>query len=650
MNTRELLFRFLGKETISPAAKKAGDSVKKLGDDFKATAEDSKRLDREIEKSKANLAQLAVAFARTQDATERVDLSRSIRKQQSELRKLTKAKDLVAEFAEAGAKAANGFGAQFVTRVGPILARAPMHPAGLAIGAALAAGILPPLMAALGGAVLATAVAGAVVGGVVLASRDVRVKQAGRDLGETVMSDLDDIGARFVGPTLKAIGILKEGWRDVRSDVDGAAAAASRFVEPLTRGVVGLVRELLPGLRSGLEKAGPIARELELGFTRVGRTVGELFRQLGENSSEGAAGLRWVFLAIDDIVKVTGWAIDKFGDWLRGMLMIADAAGKVASMWSWIPVLGDQIDRSNSHIDEMRAALDGSGEAGETAGANIFDGLKKAADGASSANREVKSLTETLRELREQTASAIDAEIAFERSLDDVAAAAKKANGGIDLNTEAGRRNMEQLRSLHESTKRYADAIRERTGSEDQAAAVTEKGRKAFIANAQAMGVSKKEAKDLATQLFGIPNISREVTVKTDSAAHNVRTLRGLIAAIKSKRVVITAVTRSEGRAVPIGDGIGGRASGGPVKKGQTFWVGERGPELVTFSRDGWVHDAQKSKRMTAPKMLPANRSSGGGSSNQPPVVQIDLTGGEEAYKTWIRSMLRRNPNLLVVG
>jgi len=38
----------------------------------------------------------------------------------------------------------------------------------------------------------------------------------------------------------------------------------------------------------------------------------------------------------------------------------------------------------------------------------------------------------------------------------------------------------------------------------------------------------------------------------------------------------------------------------GPSASGAPYWVGEKGPELVTFGRSGYVHDAATSARMGA--------------------------------------------------
>lgn len=42
----------------------------------------------------------------------------------------------------------------------------------------------------------------------------------------------------------------------------------------------------------------------------------------------------------------------------------------------------------------------------------------------------------------------------------------------------------------------------------------------------------------------------------------------------------------------------GARASGGPIKAGGSYLVGEKGPEVVTFGQSGYVHDALNSMKM----------------------------------------------------
>lgn len=58
------------------------------------------------------------------------------------------------------------------------------------------------------------------------------------------------------------------------------------------------------------------------------------------------------------------------------------------------------------------------------------------------------------------------------------------------------------------------------------------------------------------------------------------------------------APTASSAGMVSIGASAPARAAGGPIVGGRTYLVGEEGRELITPSRDGYVHDAAATRRM----------------------------------------------------
>ncbi|MCX4474782.1 hypothetical protein OOK41_31475 [Micromonospora sp. NBC_01655] len=255
---------------------------------------------------------------------------------------------------------------------------------------------------------------------------------------------------------------------------------------------------------------------------------------------------------------------------------MADAGFR--ALWGWNPLFSDRIDDGRAKVDELKGALGSTAVIGKIAGDETADGLRKVDEAAGSATAEVKSFQEQLRELRDQNLAVIDTEIAFERSLDDTAAAAKRASGGVETNSEVGRKNREVLNGLVRDTKAHAQAVLERT-DEDQAACGDRAGPRRRSSALRGDGEKYcRRAEELAAEMFGIPNIEREVKVDTSQAEHDLKTVRGLIAAIRSKRVVITTqhnevVVRSEGRNVPIGTGIGGQRwrTGQPVRR--TGWV-----------------------------------------------------------------------------
>jgi hypothetical protein len=65
----------------------------------------------------------------------------------------------------------------------------------------------------------------------------------------------------------------------------------------------------------------------------------------------------------------------------------------------------------------------------------------------------------------------------------------------------------------------------------------------------------------------------------------------------------------------------GMRASGGPVRAGGAYLVGEYGPEIVTFAKSGFVHDAQ-----TTSAMMASPRTVGDGAGQ--PVSRVIHMGG----------------------
>jgi hypothetical protein len=85
--------------------------------------------------------------------------------------------------------------------------------------------------------------------------------------------------------------------------------------------------------------------------------------------------------------------------------------------------------------------------------------------------------------------------------------------------------------------------------------------------------------------------ISKTVQITANVAGEGaVRSLIGAISSVVSKTVNIVANV--------IGNPFG-RASGGPVLSGQTYLVGEKGPELLTIgSTSGFVTDAQRTRRV----------------------------------------------------
>ncbi|WP_425874310.1 hypothetical protein [Micromonospora sp. DT62] len=569
---RELLFSFLGKETISPAANKAGGSVKKLGDNLQDTEDAAKKLDREMDLVKGSLADLAVQFARTDDAAQRVDLVKGMRDQQRELSKLVKAKKFLPDLSDAGDSAAKGFAASFVGRLGPLVASAPLGPAGAAAGGVLAASAAPVIGGAVAAALVGGAATGGVIGGLTLAAKDPRVKAAGSSLGQAVMDDLEDFSEVFVSPAVEGIGIIRQEWKAASGDVKGILDASARYVVPLTRGLTGLAREALPGIREAVVKAAPVIREISTGLPRLGRAIGDVFSDSADNADDAAAAIHGVFLALEQVVRIGGTAVNTLTSMVEPVAKVGQATSRVQDfLLGWIPGLGEV---TNSWVENWDSMANAHNEATAEM-ARQQDFLRKNLGASADAARgQASALDELADELRAQT----DPAFALIEAQNDLKEAQQGYNEAV---SEHGRKSPEAQEALRKMAL-AAIAVQSATG----AAAGTMNGSlsPALLATLRSAGFTEAELRDLEKQF------------KTAKAAGE--------KFAKNYQATVTTVYREVGRAVPITNeyqsGIGGRAKGGPVKAGTPYIVGEEGPELITPSRDGYVHTAKETARMMA--------------------------------------------------
>lgn len=97
-------------------------------------------------------------------------------------------------------------------------------------------------------------------------------------------------------------------------------------------------------------------------------------------------------------------------------------------------------------------------------------------------------------------------------------------------------------------------------------------------------------ARDLGYKVETLPNGHIKVTADTSQADGALDALGMKIGALGSQLTGnLSAV---------VGIAVGGRASGGDVFAGQTYMVGEQGPEMVTFPADGYVSNATRTRQM----------------------------------------------------
>ncbi|MGN9802071.1 hypothetical protein [Micromonospora sp. L32] len=685
---RDILINLLGKETVSPAAAKAAAGVEKLGDRMDATADDAAKLDREIEQAEKSLRDLAVAYARTGDAAERLDLAKQMRKQQTELRKLTKTRGFLPDFGEAGTEAASQFGMSFVARLGPLLARAPMagmNPAALAIGAPLAAGAAVVVGTAVAGAVVGGVGLGGVVGGLKLAARDARVKAASKSLGDDVGAMMGRASVSFVPETLNAIEIVRKGALDMEPDFRRAFGAASDYVEPLTRGLMDAAHNAMPGIVKAMESAGPVIDAVADGMRDIGSAVGDSLSDLSEYADEGARSLRLLFTVVDYGIRATS-------DLLEGTAMLYGLSEKMAAVWSGnIPLLAGMV------VEEKNADAAARGLAGGLTG--VMDTAVLAAGGTFALSERQKILNGDMREgiaaagglsaafnvLNGAALSSREAESQYQAAIDAVTASIKANGTTLDLNTAKGRANDQAIRNLIGTVDAKAQAVYDETlATKGQAAAETaakgvyEQGRTQLIKNLTAILGNKDAAIALADKIMKIPKQwgTKVTTPGMGAAIEAAKRLKARIDEIDRRIDIKATLTTSYGGGAHTGQGYStGMSEGGPVigrgPKGvdsepRLLAPGEHVLTAAEVDAAGGHSGVERIRsalrsggstgRADAPVMAGAVSRRSGPVTMAAPILQINAgnaSGLERVFLAWLVGAIRDgggNPNVLGLG
>lgn len=584
---RDLLINLLGRETVSVAAKKAAAGLEDVGDEMDDAARAAGKLDRQIDDLKRSLAALAVQSALTGD----VDVTKQIRAQERELRRLTKDRRLIGSMAKLGAEAGEAAGKTTIRTFGEALGALPSEIKGAAIVAGVAIGVAsaPGITAAISGAVLAGLGGGAVAAGIAAAIQDPAVKAEGQSLGALLKAELIDAGKAFRGPTLSAIRDIRGQVAGIGDDLEAAFAPAARFVQPLTRGFTGLIKNVIPGLAAGIAAAGPVIAVLEKHLPRIGTAVTDAIESIAEHSDNAAAAFETLLQIIEGTVRVGGaviaWLTDAY-DWV---LKIQLAAGLTAQTFlGWVPFVGGTIADFNTATADALATANAAKKASEDGGQGLAEGWLGAASAAGEASEQFETLAEMIDRVTGENISAERAAIRLEEAIDAATESVKENGAGIDINTAKGRANRDALLDIAAAANASAAAILEQTGSTQQASEATTRGRTAFLAAATAMGVEKAEAKRLADMLFGIPGkVITRADLDKAAAERKIKGLLDWIDRIPSSKTITVNVRAGQRSGVGGLGGLpfshGGRIEGpGPKGVDSVPILGAPGEHVLT--------------------------------------------------------------------
>jgi DNA repair exonuclease SbcCD ATPase subunit len=353
-----------------------------------------------------------------------------------------------------------------------------------------------------------------------------------------------------------------------------------------------------------------------------------------ETASDGTVNRDAVldfFEALDEVTQKTAGGIDKARESLRSIAQEAEAAGKLTA--DELTSLLEQIANAKTP-EELQAVF-----------AKLNELLGVTTSQAKAAADEMQRLIDLIDKLSNSERDADEASRRLAETRDRVTASFTENGAGIDANTEAGRKNADAIQAQIEASERLAEAqalldptgqqstltlLAQRVALEELAAqgllTAEELARLIDIYNLTDQDIQATVSADVSAAEASLAEVQAEFNKVKDDLETPVQTeIQALIdqgkyaeaeaklAQLERDRVVsikATITTAVGGVVAEVekvtgidinANGVIGRAAGGPVWPGQPFLVGEDGPELGFFPRNGQIIDAETTERLLSP-------------------------------------------------
>ena len=539
------------------------------------------------------------------------------------------------EMAAAGKVAASG-ASSTLTSLGDIgkNLKGSLLPIAIGAGAAFA----PVIGAAVGAAVIGAVGAGGIVGGIVLASKDVRVDAAWRALGSSLGKQLSDDSSVFVGPLLGAADQFEASFRRVEPGISRIFTNLSRSVGPLAGGTGGFVEKLAPGLERLSEAAGPFFEEFGRDLPELGDAIGDFSTSIADAGPEITQFLHTAMDDIGEFVRETGDLINVLANINAAMDDFSHQQGNVFS-----PMNG-------MSPADMRRLWDGATGSGLSARAigplpdkesllrpnDMSDVLNQMTSTAKQwkqamedATRAVKQQDDALHALANTVNGSISAEVAWEQAWDDLTDAVAANGHTLDAHTQAGRDNLAVVEASISAADRTYTANRNAGMGVEEATAAYNRQIGKLRDHMMQLGFNKQAVDDLIGRLRAVPDIKPKVTMDgVKSATADVMKLAYEVMGLPNVTRTVTYITGSR----QLGSAY---ASGTDYAPGGMAWVGEEGPELMYVPRGAQIWPHGQSMQMASAPGYAGGVGTGGGNT-----APINIYGGGlgEVVMAYIRS------------
>lgn len=580
-----------GEHSTARGLKNVGDSAERAGDDFQSMAKDAGFLDKRIGELRGEIKGLIVEFDRTGD----LDLIKKINAGNRQLNLVGRLKkqfaNLSGELAEEGVKVGAKVGVKVGESIMSQAAHAMMGSRAMLIGGLVGLGAIasPFLGAAISSAVLGGVGTGGIIGGVALAAQDVRVQDEAKKLGTHLAEAFKDAGQPLVAPTIQALQELHGVTDKVAADLKQGFASVAPVFLPLVRGIAGLVDQAMPGFLRALEAAKPVIRAIANELPDIGQAISDFFDEISSESDGAIMGFIALSKFIQAAIRGTGQFLAALSKTYEGALQFAARMGPILeALYGWIPGLGDIIRTNNKRIDEQILGL----AKAKDVGGDYSGALEGIADSATEARQKMLQLNDALNHFFGIAMNSSEATIAYERAWDEMIDTLTEGKRTLDVSTEAGRENLESINATIKGIQEMHQARVDEGMAVDQSLAIRDRELEKLRAQLLQLGYNKQQINDIITLYKLMPELA-STTVQAPGAETTLSQLREILSLINALKggIAFGAVG---------GVNVGRRAAGGPTYAGQTYVVGENGPEILQMgsTANGRVYSNPQSAAM----------------------------------------------------
>jgi hypothetical protein len=619
----------LGKTTVI-----AGKETEKLGHDAESTKRRINDLDDEIRKSTRELGELAVAFHEAGNQADKLDISKSMRKVENDIRRTSKAKGLLSNLLpseddghKAGEKLAQSIRDGLAVGQGALIGGAAI------VGAAIA----PELGGIIAGAVVGGIGAGGIIGGMALAFKgNAQAQDYASRIGKEFKAGITkEARGAFDVPLAeslnKAESLAQRSVGKLGKIFDNLAPSTGKFVDSLVRSADVITDSLV----NASSKAAPVMGALGRIIEGTSSSLGKFIDMAADHATEGASALDDLNGQLQSLIDTATHVVGALAD-IKGGLDGADA--EVDSMRysledhvGWLDLTADGYKKGSAAAELYRKGLIGA-----KGSANDYDHL----------------LAGAVAHTDELATSQTNEARAAMGQRDAIALVSKELRAQSDpafalLNAQDNLRQKQD--ELSEATGKYgAKSVQARAAARDLAtAAIDLQGAAgnlsgkfngsltpAMMASMRAAGLTEGEIAAVAAE-FGRARRAGDAYAKT----YRAKVITDYIN--RYSNVVVSAADKAYNDTKA---SLKKRASGGPISRGTPYLVGENGPEVVVPSAAGRVLSAAGSRGMAKNGIAGAPVRSGGGGGQ---TLRLDFAPNADALVVALFRKLVRSANLL---